>query len=492
MLCVIKHSRSALPVAWVPPKNPISSRHTPSSARFKKAGAEPLSAASFYPFAFRQDQVERFWRLREILIRGFVDGNAVVWEGTAFLDQGGDSLILNLLNQAGGAPLQGLSGAAIVNKRLQRAVGIVSFRTAVLQGRQFLPLLSEKTSPWLNLLFRAIPVPFSKYRLGKGVLAVTALALIAAAIGLYKSPWTAVSLPPNDWTKDRIVLEDADFRAAGPSGDGKWLVTVKTRAVTAIDTGSHESASHREFACGFDCGSLSALAVNSDGSAVWVIRQGRIELWQLTGKMVNPRVLATGTSDMKSVAISPKGQLVAAADETGRVWLLDSTSGKPVQFENTDTLLATAVAFPPLEDNRLAVAYSKPARVVLYDLSGASAPRVFSVSVDDPGAFSPNILALDPGAKWIAAGGEGRVWLWSRSSSDKDPPPSSFTVKGSLRALTFNTDGTLLCISPQGARPVIWDMGLNCDAAKRCGVPAPETFEAAFFGANGISAVTAQ
>ncbi len=163
-----------------------------------------------------------------------------------------------------------------------------------------------------------------------------------------------------------------------------------------------------------------------------------------------PRLLATvsagpASEQVFAVALSPDGQLLAAAGTTHQVilWSL-RRPGHPSRVAVLPLRGGTVYGLAFSRDGRTLAAVNATHSVALWSIDGAAAPR------PEPPLSAPvdtefHAVAFAPSGRGLAAAGTGgTVAIWSTPAAGR--PPATLTVAGAptLYAVSFNPAGTVL------------------------------------------------
>ncbi len=186
---------------------------------------------------------------------------------------------------------------------------------------------------------------------------------------------------------------------------------------------------------------------------------GSVTVWDLSDggtpiRRLAPVASATPAEDVRSVAVSPDGELVAAAgsDRATRVW--DVSAGSEL-FTVARGSFMWRPAFSP--DSRLVAVASEDGEIALYDRSGAQravmrAPEGFGLR--DP-TFSPDgttvALLRYPTARNTPRDYRMLLWDWRTDRTQEwDAVVGSSPV--------FSPDGTRLATANTSGPAEIWDV----------------------------------
>jgi WD40 repeat protein len=171
-----------------------------------------------------------------------------------------------------------------------------------------------------------------------------------------------------------------------------------------------------------------------------------------------PPVLMATLADRKSsavyaVAFSPRGDVLAAADGNGRVYVWDVASGDlAASFADPASQGVIGVAFDP--DGELLAAADGNGRVFLWDLVSGELARTFGRR-RGPGV---NGVASGLGGEVLAAAdSSGQVCVWDVVTGDLT---AGFADPGSQGAMgvAFDPGGGMLAAADRNGRVSVWDV----------------------------------
>ncbi|OJW26994.1 MAG: hypothetical protein BGO49_21890 [Planctomycetales bacterium 71-10] len=174
---------------------------------------------------------------------------------------------------------------------------------------------------------------------------------------------------------------------------------------------------------------VKALQVAPDADRLYLlmIDPPSIQSWKLAGTAEGARAEVEAWADdppenPTAIALSPDGSLLAIADRSGAVTLVDAVRlaalGRIEPRADDPETLASAVAFAP-DGRRLAVG-SQPGPVRLWDLSDPSSPRA-SIRLPGPAALPFLVLAFSPDGRRLAVGGgDSIVESWDLAALDEE------------------------------------------------------------------------
>jgi WD40 repeat protein len=168
-----------------------------------------------------------------------------------------------------------------------------------------------------------------------------------------------------------------------------------------------------------------------------------------------------GTQGVGSVAFSPDGKIVAAADENGRTYLRDTATGRLVATvtdpRSDASPVGASVAFSP-NGTTLASSAGNDG-TALWDI--ATGKRITALA--DPGGKGVTSVAFSPDGTILATGDQNdRIYLWDAAAGRRittltDPAHGAGGGVG-VTAVAFSPDGTTLAAGDGDGDVYLWDV----------------------------------
>ncbi|MFC6081757.1 nSTAND1 domain-containing NTPase [Sphaerisporangium aureirubrum] len=223
-------------------------------------------------------------------------------------------------------------------------------------------------------------------------------------------------------------------------------------------------------------GSYYTVAVRPDGRvAANADGYGRLWLWDITDPArpkVLGRPLSNGGSTVASVAFSPDGHTVAAANSDGvRLWdVRDPARGRLIGRPFRDTV--NAVAFSP--DGRTLAGGGQERTVMLSDVTDPARPRELGEPLTGH-TGSVDVVAFAPGGRTLATGGgvgDGTVRLWDLTDRAKARPLGGPLTAhaGPVLAMAFSPGGRVLVTSGMEGTVRFWPLDERVSVRRICAV----------------------
>lgn len=296
----------------------------------------------------------------------------------------------------------------------------------------------------------------------------------------------------------KTFADTGSFDGLAYSPDGSVLVTqsvtlnsssMNTSEITFRDTKTWQTLSSRKY---LQAGSMGTIAVasNSDKFAIKFSSEG-IRVFSFSD--YKEHLYIDGLRELRSVAISPGGDIIAAGSYSGGIQFFDATSGKEIRVLHGHQGQINSLAFSP--DGQMLASSSFDQTVRLWNVKTGIETRLLK-----KGGAVPNTVLFTPNGNSIiaACGGEMKVWetptgkeIATRplgagrpfaaispdgrilATGDSQPVIRLWdtqtwqeinSIKGhgnEIRALTFTPDGTGLASGSLDQTARIWNLGRN-------------------------------
>jgi WD40 repeat protein len=191
---------------------------------------------------------------------------------------------------------------------------------------------------------------------------------------------------------------------------------------------------------------VKSVAFSPDGKMIATgSSDNTIKLWNLQGKQL--QTLTGHTSDVFSVAFSPDGKMIATGsrDNTVKLWNLE---GKELQTSAGHTDSVNSVAFSP-NGKMIAIATGKTVKLWNLDAREIQTFQGHTSYVSS--------VAFSPDGKTIATGsGDGTIKLWNLEGEELQ------TFKGytsDVNSVAFSPNGGMITSANDDGHVILWNLG---------------------------------
>ena len=229
------------------------------------------------------------------------------------------------------------------------------------------------------------------------------------------------------------------------TGDNDDIVSV-WNAAKGTPTSSFDVLSYNQ--------GIDSVAVSPDGSTLAAADiNGSLFLfdWRTAATGLTPTVTTPDGSPVNSLAFSPNGKTLAAADVNGKIFLWN-VAARTLTATITDpgSTGVSSVAFSP--DGVTLAAGDRNGKIFLWNV----AARTLTATITDPGSSGVSSVAFSPDGVTLAAGdGNGSTFLWNvaaRTLSATLTDPHSTGVS----SVAFSPDGATLATGDYNGSIYLW------------------------------------
>lgn len=288
---------------------------------------------------------------------------------------------------------------------------------------------------------------------------------------------------------EHVLVEKSN--ATGPiifNPDGKTLATASSDPGVAVILWDLTSGQREDLLASLIPRSPSDSDYNSptlnlvfkpDGKTLFSVSDaGRVIQWDRTGPVRATSIFQNPIA-IVCLALNPKGDVLAAGDDDGAVFLLDVSgkSGKPKQIAQGHGTPLESIFDMAFSSTGMWLAVSQLNQTMLWPADGEGKPRAFCSGLPASGLF---VGFGDHDKKLLGYSPDGTFLGWEIL----DGTPLKHESLSPSQSISFSFDGKLLAL-PNGNGIVIWDV--SSDGALRSSDPVNGI---AFRPGTGILAVT--
>ena len=178
-----------------------------------------------------------------------------------------------------------------------------------------------------------------------------------------------------------------------------------------------------------------------------------IKLWNLdTGVELSTMTVDSGPYGVRSVSVSPKGDMIAAGCGNGKIYFMDAQSGEVKRALSGHSHTVSCLAFKP-ENPKILVSGSWDKTLKIWDLSTAACLSTVTV---DAGPFGVLSVSFSPKEDMIAAGcGTGKIYFIDAQSGEVKRALNAHSDW--VRAVSWSPCGKWLASGGDDQMVYIWD-----------------------------------
>ena len=197
-------------------------------------------------------------------------------------------------------------------------------------------------------------------------------------------------------------------------------------------------------------------------------KNGSVYVWQLPRGTrttnVSPPVSVSppGGPNTDAVAFSPRGTTLAMGGSDGQVYLFNTASNSPRgSLSTTDSSGVTSVAFS--RGGALLAAGEMDGVINVWNLDHGGS----LISLDNPDRTTIESVAFSPNGKWLATGdADGNTDLWNLAANKNKPAetlanpkgPGSSPARNAVYSVAFDPDGHTLATTDTNGHIYLWPM----------------------------------
>lgn len=215
--------------------------------------------------------------------------------------------------------------------------------------------------------------------------------------------------------------------------------------------------------------SIYTLVASADGRRLaWAGASGLIRVWDFELRDLAWEKVVGNRETIRALAFSPDGKHLAAGNEAGEIFFLESHTGKLVRYIRTSLSAITALAFSP-DGSRLAYGGSAPDRETNLFLKSLDSDVLIDL-IMRPLKYQITSLVWSPDGQYLASGSQERVLrLWDASNGKELLAFEDF--EGNVNSVAFSPNGQWLAsgasdkTQPMDKNVLLWDLSLCLQSA---------------------------
>jgi serine/threonine-protein kinase len=284
-----------------------------------------------------------------------------------------------------------------------------------------------------------------RHRLAWVLAAVTVLALAGTAVAVIAG-------------KTPAIAPGSSCRAQQPPASGRWSAGQSSRLLLDLGPGHADIVEGMAFS---PDGAI--LAVGTAGGAAYLVSTAT---GSVAGTLHDP-----GGGEIRAVAVSCDGKLLATADRNGSTYLWDLAgavrAAPSVTLADPAGADVRAVAFSP--DGKLLATGDAAGRAYLWH-TRAGTRAAPAGTLADPAAKDIQAVGFSPDGNLVATGdATGRTDLWHTGSGTQAAPVATLTDPASrgVQAIAFAPSGALLATGDATGATYLWNTAPGAGYSRR-------------------------
>lgn len=204
-------------------------------------------------------------------------------------------------------------------------------------------------------------------------------------------------------------------------------------------------------------------------------------------------------SEVRSIAFSPDGKLMATGDEEGAIILWDVQTYRPIGRPLTDHMMysvsggralfnVNSLAFSP--DSKILASGGEDSRIILWDIVTHEpiGEPIYShiYSSDNALLLGVRSVAFSPDGRRLVSGGiDGTVRLWDVATGTPIGKPLKDHDSGGVESVAFSPDGKVVASASEINELMLWDVTTEQPVGKAFRGPPDSLFSVVAFRPGG-------